>query len=72
LSSNAYQTNDLILASYLKHKGLNLASYKKDSKGRVTFHFEASDEDIQKLVVQYLNSEERAFYDELKALKRLT
>jgi len=61
LSSNLYQTNDLILASYLKHKGLSLASYSKDNKGRVTFHFEASSEDIEKLVVQYLNSEERAF-----------
>jgi len=72
LSSNLYQTNDLILASYLKHKGLSLSSYEKDNKGRVTFHFEVSNEDIQKLVVQYLNSEEMAFYDELKALKRLT
>lgn len=72
MSSKIYKTNDLILASYLKHKGLSLDSYQKDAKGRVTFQFNVSDEDIEKLVVQYLNSEERAFYDELKALKRLT
>ena len=51
---------------------MKLSSYEKDHKGKVTFKFEASKEDIEKMIVQYLNSDERAFYDELKALKRLT
>jgi len=72
MSSKNFKTNDLILASYLRHKGIALDAYQKDEKGRVTFQFIVSEGDIEKLVVQYLNSEERAFYDELKALKRLT
>ena len=72
MSSKKYKTNDLILASYLKHKGIELDSYQKDPKGRVTFYFNVSDADVEALIVQYLNSEEGAFYDELKVLKRLT
>ena len=67
-----YKTVDLILAAFLKSKGMKLAGWVKAPNNQVTFEFYDENNEAKKLLIEYLNSDERRFYDEVKGLKRLT
>lgn len=67
-----YKTVDLILAAFLKSKGMQLTGWVKAPNSQVTFEFCNENNDAKKFLIEYLNSDERRFYDEVKGLKRLT
>ena len=69
---NIYKTIDLILAAYLKSKGMRLSGWTKSPSNQVTFEFVDENNEVKNLLVEYLNSSEKRFYDEVKSLKRLT
>lgn len=67
-----FETSDLALAAFVQSKGLPLLDWRKADRGIVTFIFSDEKGESKKLMVAYLNSDERSFHENLKALKRLT
>ena len=65
------ETTDLAFASFLKLRGLSLKNFY--NKGtQVVFVFDDPESQEKTLAIAYLNSSERSFHQELRALKKLT
>lgn len=67
-----FETSDLALAAFVQSNGLVLVDWRKSDRGIVTFVFNDEKNESKSLMVAYLNSDERSFHENLKALKRLT
>ena len=64
-----FTTDDLVFSAYLKMKGHRLIkSDQKKSKGYFTFEV---DGDVNKLRVDFVNSECARFYGEVRNLKKM-
>ena len=63
---------DLILAAFLKSKGMKLSGWVKSPNNQVTFEFNDENNEAKNLLLEYINSDERRFYNEVKGLKQLT
>lgn len=72
LEQKIFETSDLALAAFTQSKGLVLVDWKKNERGIVTFFFSDEKNLSKSLMIAYLNSDERSFHENLKALKRLT
>tara|TARA_R110000803_G_scaffold161026_3_gene224845 strand:+ start:3807 stop:4034 length:228 start_codon:yes stop_codon:yes gene_type:complete len=70
--SKTYKTVDLILAAFLKSKGMKLCAWVKSPNNQVTFEFNDENNEVKNLLLEYINSDERRFYNEVKGLKQLT
>ncbi len=65
------ETTDLAFAAFLKLNGLKLKNFY--NKGpQVVFAFDDPENEEKTFAIAYLNSSERAFHQELRALKKLT
>lgn len=71
--SVVFETEDLALASYLKMKGIELKTYRQSNEGRnkVMFSFIDTNEECDKLHIEFLNSECKKFDSEIRDLKKL-
>ena len=70
--NKTYKTVDLILAAFLKAKGMKLTGWVKAPNNQVTFEFNDENNESKNLLLEYINSDERRFYNEVKGLKQLT
>ena len=72
MKESLFETTDLALAAFVQSRGLVLADWRKSDRGIVTFVFNYEKGESKSLMIAYLNSDERSFHENLKALKRLT
>jgi len=72
---NQYRTDDLALAAFLRVKGFQLSRVEKIQPNRTdskrAFYFELSNERLQELKLEFVNSDVLRFYNELLGLKKL-
>lgn len=68
--NNHIKTDDLAFSAYLRMKGYRLVKSDKN-RTKLTFTFDAGQEDGNQLRVKFINSEFLGFYNELRNLKRL-
>jgi len=72
---NQYRTDDLALAAFLRVKGFQLSRVEKIQPNRTdskrAFYFEVSDEQLQALKLEFVNSDILRFYNHILNLKKL-
>jgi len=72
---NQYRTDDLALAAFLRVKGFQLSRVEKIQPNRTdskrAFYFEVSDEQLQALKLEFVNSDILRFYNHILGLKKL-
>jgi len=72
---NQYRTDDLALAAFLRVKGFQLSRVEKIQPNRTdskrAFYFEVSDEQLQTLKLEFVNSDVLRFYNHILGLKKL-
>lgn len=70
MASNQFSTNDLSLAAYLMMKGCALLGAKKLGKS-YTFTLDVADKDVNKLKIEFINSEASKFDAAVRDLKKI-
>ena len=72
---NQYKTDDLAFAAFLRVKGFQLSRVEKIQPNRTdskrAFYFEVSDEQLQTLKLEFVNSDVLRFYNHILGLKKL-
>ena len=69
-TANHITTDDLAFSAFLKMKGYRLIK-SNNLKSKRFFIFEINRQDLQKLQMEFINSEFLKFYNELRNLKKL-
>ena len=72
---NKYKTDDLAFAAFLRVKGFQLSRVEKIQPNRTNskraFYFEVSNEQLQALKLEFVNSDVLRFYNHILGLKKL-
>ena len=72
---NQYKTDDLAFAAFLRVKGFQLSRVEKIQPNRTdskrAFYFDVSDEQLQTLKLEFVNSDVLRFYNHILGLKKL-
>ena len=69
VNSHRITTDDLAFSAYLKMKGYHLIKSDR-KKSKIIFTFDAN-ENVDRLKVEFINSEFVRFYNELRNLKKM-
>ncbi len=64
------ETDDLAFSAYLKMKGHSLTNLNQ-IKSKSIFSFDIGEQDGNRLLIDFINSEFSTFYHELRNLKKL-
>ena len=66
-----FKTSDIAIAAYLMMKGMKLISAKRERSGRFKFEFDDTNNEADKLAVEFVNSESAKFDAHIKNLKNI-